>query len=72
VSKGEYIAVVAGEIKEYDDFNDIPEDIDNIIKFLPEIPEGPHTDEQHHLIESFNDIFQERMNKLRKKWQDLP
>jgi hypothetical protein len=69
MSKGEYIVVEKGEIKEYDDFNNIPEDIDNIIKFLPEIPEGPHTHEEHELIDSFNDVFQEKMNKLRKKWQ---
>jgi hypothetical protein len=61
MSQGEYIIKIGNELKTYTDFNDIPDKFDHIIKFLPEIPEGPHTHEEHELIESFNDIFQSLM-----------
>ncbi len=60
---GEYIVRVAGEIKQYSHFNQIPDDFQNIIKFLPAIPPGPHTHEQHEAIDQLPKIFQTFMKK---------
>lgn len=52
-----------GKIETYSNFDDIPPSFDNIISFLPEIPEGPHTPEQHEEIDSWNDKLKELMKR---------
>ena len=42
---------------EYDRYEDIPDDFDHVIEFLPDIPPEPHTQEQHEEIDSWNDKF---------------
>ena len=44
-------------LAEYDRYEDIPDDFDHVIEFLPEIPLGPHTQEQHEEIDQWNDKF---------------
>ncbi len=50
-----------GRIEEYNDYNSIPLDFEHVIAFIPEIPPGPHTAEQHEEIESWNDKLQKLM-----------
>lgn len=50
-----------GRIEEYNDYDRIPLDFDHVIAFLPEIPPGPHTPEQHEEIESWNGKLQKLM-----------
>jgi hypothetical protein len=52
-----------GILIDYDKYEDIPESFDNVIQFLPEIPEGPHTHEQHEEIEKWNDKLKELMKR---------
>ena len=42
---------------EYDRYEDIPDEFDHVIEFLPEIPPEPHTHEQHEEIDSWHDKF---------------
>lgn len=58
-----FVILLNNELKTYYKYEDIPESFDNLIKFLPEIPDGPHTEEQHAMIEQWN----ERMKELRKR-----
>ena len=44
-------------LAEYDLYEDIPGNFDHVIAFLPEIPLGPHTQEQHEEIDSWNNKF---------------
>lgn len=44
-------------LAEYDLYENIPDDFDHVIEFLPEIPSGPHTQEQHEEIDSWHDKF---------------
>ena len=44
-------------LAEYDCYEDIPDDFDHVIEFLPKIPVGPHTSEQHEEIDQWNDKF---------------
>ena len=44
-------------LAEFDRYEDIPDDFDHVIEFLPEIPPGPHTQEQHEEIDSWHDKF---------------
>ena len=56
--KGEYVIMVAGELITYTDYDDIPNTFDHVIKFDPDWPEPPHTQEDHDLMEVFNDKLQ--------------
>ena len=49
-----FIILVNGALKEYNTYESIPQTFDNVIEFLPEIPPGPHSDEQHHEIDMWN------------------
>jgi len=41
----------------YDQYKDIPNDLDHVIEFLPEIPPEPHTSEEHAEIEQWHGRF---------------
>jgi hypothetical protein len=49
----EFIVKRNGILETYTDFDAIPLDFDHVIKFLPEIPPEPHTEEQHEEIEKW-------------------
>lgn len=63
--KGVYKVLVDGELKTFYDYNDIPIEFDNLIKFEPEIPEGPHTHEEHEMIDGLNDVIRDLMKRER-------
>jgi hypothetical protein len=54
----EFVVKRNGILETYTQFEDIPDDFEHVIKFLPEIPEGPHTEEQHEEIDAWNDKLQ--------------
>lgn len=56
LGKGEYQVLVGGELLSFSHWNDLPEKGD-IVKFLPEIPPGPHTEEEHRQIDELPAIF---------------
>jgi hypothetical protein len=64
--KGEFIILDDGVLTTYHDVDDIPDSFDNLIKFLPEYPEPPHTEEQHLLIETFSTKMKEIMKREKK------
>lgn len=59
----EFVLIVDGELKTFSNYEDIPEVFDNLIKFKPDFPDGPHTDEEHELIHSWNEKLQKLMEK---------
>jgi len=59
--KGEFIIMVEGKLITYTDYDDIPNTFDHVIKFNPDYPEGPHTQEEHEYMETFNDKLQALM-----------
>jgi hypothetical protein len=59
------VIIVDGELNTYTKYEDIPEDFDHVIEFKPEIPEPPHTEEQHEEIEQWNLRLQNLMEKER-------
>jgi hypothetical protein len=59
----EFVLLVKGELKTYTNYKDIPDEFNNLIKFLPEIPEPPHTHEQHEEL----DLWNERLKELLKR-----
>jgi hypothetical protein len=65
--KGVFVLIVGGELKTYHDYQDIPEDFDHVIKFIPDMPPGPHSQEQHEEMEKWVDRLQYLMKKEREK-----
>ncbi len=61
----EFVILKNGVLETYNKYEDIPESFDNVIKFLPEIPDGPHTDEQHEEIDSWNDKLKDLLKRER-------
>ena len=59
--KGEYVVKINGDLITYTDYNDIPNTFDHVIKFNPDWPPSPHTQEDHDYMETFNDKLQALM-----------
>ena len=59
----EFVVLIGKELKTYTRYEDIPEEFDNVIRFMPEVPEPPHTQEQHEEVESWNKKLQMLMEK---------
>ncbi len=58
-----FVLLVDGKLMTYNSWESIPEQFDNVIEFIPEIPEGPHTHEQHEEIAKWNNRLQELLKK---------
>ena len=56
--KGEFIIKIGEELITYTDYDDIPNTFDHVIKFNPDWPPSPHTQEDHDYMETFNDKLQ--------------
>ena len=62
----EFVVLHDGVQKTYSNYEDIPDDFENIVKFLPDIPDGPHTKEQHEEIEQWHLRFQLLIEKEKR------
>ena len=63
----EFQFIVNGELITYDKYEDIPEKFEHIIKFIPDIPEEPHTEEEHDELSLWNERLQKLMEKERAR-----
>ena len=63
----EFQFIINGELITFDKYEDIPEEFEHVIKFLPDIPEPPegHTDEEHEELALWNIRLQKLMEKER-------
>ena len=69
---GEFQFLVDDKLVTYTNYDDIPEDFENVIKFLPDLPkpegeDGNHTDEQHEEMAMWNTRLQQLMEKERAR-----
>ena len=63
----EFQFVVNGELVLYDKYEDIPEDFEHVIKFIPDVPESPHSEEEHAEMALWNTRLQKLMEKERAR-----
>jgi len=61
----EFVIKDKGQLVTYTEYEAIPNENHHVIKFLPEVPPEPHTEEQHEEIEQWNIKLQELMKKER-------
>jgi len=59
----EFVILKNGVLESYNNFEDIPDQFDNVIKFLPKIPDAPHTEEQHDEIHQWHDRLKELLKR---------
>ena len=63
----EFVLLVNGVLKTYANYEDIPDEFDNVIKFIPDIPNAPHSHDEHDEIEKWNERLQLLMEKERAR-----
>lgn len=61
-----FVILRNGVLETHSRYEDIPDDFDHVIEFVPDIPDGPHTDEQHEEIDAWNHRLQELLKKERE------
>jgi hypothetical protein len=61
--KHEFIILRDGKLESYENFDDIPLSFDNLIKFAPIIPPGPHTHDEHDEIGVWNEKMKILMHR---------
>ena len=59
----QFAILIDGKVQVFDNYDDIPETFENVIRFEPEVPPEPHTEEQHHEIEQWNDKLQQLLKR---------
>lgn len=57
--------IVDGKIQTYTRIEDIPATFEHLVAFLPEIPPGPHTTEQHAEIDGWQEKFNQLLGRAR-------
>ena len=63
-----FVLLVNGQLQTYNRFEDIPDEFDHIIEFVPEIPDPPHTYQQHEEIDKWHQRLRELILKENKKY----
>ena len=68
----EFQFIINGELATFDKYEDIPDEFEHVIKFLPDLPEpegedGNHTEEQHEEMSKWNNRLQKLMEKERAR-----
>lgn len=61
--KGIFEFIINGEIKTFNNYNEIPNKFDHIIKFKPDIPDGPHSHEQHEELNKWHEKLKELLKR---------
>lgn len=55
-----------GNLNEGNHWDDLPDEMDTLVAFIPTYPEGPHTQAQHEAMGTFNDKLQEAISRCRR------
>ena len=60
------VCLVNGKLETYYDIAHVPATIDNLIEFVPDYFEPPHTEDQHHMMHESQNIFKQLMSRETK------
>ena len=52
--QGVFVIRDKDKILEFNNYEDIPQSFDNVIRFEPIPPEPPHTEDEHEEIDTYN------------------
>lgn len=62
-----FVLLVNGQLQTYTSWESLPDDFDHVIEFIPDIPDPPHTSEQHEEIDQWHYRLQSLVDKENKK-----
>ena len=60
------VCLVNGKLETYSDIAQVPAAIDNLIEFVPDYIEPPHTEDEHEMMHKIQDIFKQLMSRETK------
>ena len=63
----EFQFIINGKLVTFDKYEDIPDEFEHVIKFLPDTIPEPHTEKQHEEMAQWNIRLQELMEKERAR-----
>ena len=63
----EFQFIINGELVTFDNYENIPDEFEHVIRFLPDIISEPHTEDEHEEIAVWNDRLQQLMEKERAR-----
>ena len=63
----EFQFIVNGELVTYESWENIPEEFEHVIKFIPDVPPDPHTEDEHAEMEIWNTRLQQLLEKERAR-----
>ena len=63
---GTFVVKRDGELIEVDRCGDLPDDFDHLIKFEPNIPEAPHSINDHEMMSNWTEYLQKLVSKESK------
>ena len=63
----EFQFIINGELVTFDNHEDIPEEFEHVIKFIPDVIPEPHTEEEHEEMAQWNTRLQKLMEKERAR-----
>ena len=63
----EFQFIINGELVTFDNYENIPDELEHVIRFLPDIISEPHTEDEHDEIAVWNDRLQQLMEKERAR-----
>ena len=63
----EFQFIINGELVTFEKYEDIPDEFEHVIKFLPDIISEPHTEEEHAEMTQWNIRLQQLMEKERAR-----
>lgn len=61
-----FVVLVNDELRTYENFDEIPMVIDNVVEFSPEFIPPPHTEEEHQINEQWQEKFRELIKRETK------
>jgi len=63
----EFQFIINGELVTFDKYEDVPDEFEHVIKFLPDVIPEPHTEDEHEEMAKWNIRLQELMEKERAR-----
>ena len=61
----EFQFIINGKLVTYTKYEDIPDTFEHVIKFIPDMPEEPHDEDDHAEMAQWNTRLQKLMEKER-------
>lgn len=65
--QGRFDLIVGGMLRSYQRWEDLPAVFDHVVRFEPDIPPAPHSDEQHAEAAMWNARLQQLMEMERAR-----